>query len=421
MELLRSMQPSFLKPAQAGQAEELQRNQSASSEIRAAATLNTISEFFQENYRPLITAFLLYFVALGSITKLKGKELIAASAGSAAWTVVNGAGIVGLAATAPIVYGVARMLFNWATTPSSTSYQRPRVDPFLHRQEQRREQQVRRQPPVSVASVHDNTTSLDQVDLRAFDQAWEGASRTLAQEAKPLASEKLSIESAATKASHRSTPTLPLTPSRVDILPSLIVGTPVMASIGEQVDNLPRPTVDADLEAAWDEVRSSKGSETVDLEAEFEAFKAVEREESAPLTPVSDTVVKAPAQEEARVESDKGAAFKERLTEARRIAWEFASIVTEKQRDMMPKANLTVGMLLFERERFFDLMMATPNQRIIVLLPSVLTEAQKEKIADLDFEGRCQSVNHFQSQFFKFLELTPAQKNALMPERRAKL
>ena len=461
MELLKLISPFSSNDSQVVRQEGQERPQTESLGLRTAATLNTISTFFQENYRPLLTAFLLYFVALGSITKLKGKELIAASAGSAAWTVVNGASVTGLAATAPIVYGIARMLFNWATTPSST-YERPQAPTHLRRQqEDRRAHQVSFEPVYQEAEI--------QEDSRSFEQAWKDASQTVRtsqlqpnsktllgithpQQSLDLPSgtntsslhvtqynedEQVDLNGAWDRAKQQtqgekllvrpnftsgttvvgSVQLLPQASSlldRAETLPSPIT-TSVRKDLKEQAEKLDLEEEEIDLEEDWDsESEISKEKEKV----EPFSLEIVENEEIVE----DEEIVSSNSEVQKKDESPEKAAFKEKLVEARRIAWEFCTIATKEQRTKMPKeAKFLVGMILNNRERFFNLMEVTLDQRITLLLPSVLTETQKEKIAHLDLKGRYESVNNFQRDFFGFLELTLTQENALMPILQAKL
>lgn len=420
MEYLKSVVsfPSFTQSAK------IQEEDSESREVKAAAMLNTINHFFQNNYRPLITAFLLYFVALGSITHLKGKELLAASAGSAAWTVVHGSSALGLAATAPVVYGVAKMLFNWATTPSATLPMKQAAPVFMSRPQSRTHQEAVRDP-----LSHDAPQ-----DFRVFEEAWQAASQKLQhpqtfvspslvsqhqkdgdrrlQMAQAIASPlvKPLREEAAEEVQHDANPRTQTT--HVFVNPNL-TSSPVHGSLEVNIEDGERATSPVHEPASPATANAPLDTE-VDLEAAWESAEqsiAAVNEEAPPQMPVKEAkkgVEKSP--------------FDQKMMESRRIAWELAAIASETQRAKMPKEISTfLGMVHLRRDQLFRALELTPKQYMILLLPSVLTESQKGKITDLDLRGRCQAVEHFQSKFLEFLELTPEQKRRLTLTQQSRL
>ena len=85
---------------------------------------HAVITFVQNNWKHIVTAFLLYTFAGATFTKLKGRELVAFSSVAAVWTVFQGFSAWSLAAAAPIIYGIAKVVFNWATSGNSTPAQR---------------------------------------------------------------------------------------------------------------------------------------------------------------------------------------------------------------------------------------------------------------------------------------------------------
>lgn len=146
---------------------EASRNQESPRRTTLMETAHATHKIVLENWKPLTTAFIAYFIGLGAFTRLKGKELIAASAACAAFTVAKSESI-GWIATLPVIYGIARTLFNLAPTSNATAAGMPSRSERTPEQEPSQEAQSGRGEDHPIA-----------VDPRTFQEALNDAGHTL--------------------------------------------------------------------------------------------------------------------------------------------------------------------------------------------------------------------------------------------------
>lgn len=382
---------------------------------------HAVITFVQNNWKHIVTAFLLYTFAGATFTKLKGRELVAFSSVAAVWTVFQGFSAWSLAATAPIIYGIAKVIFNWATSGNSTPGQREYRPPvFPAQQAERRDtaasQQQRGQ--TSPERREEPSSRLEEQDLRSFEEAWNGVQHTLSQE------DSVSVVVDQRRQEEVDTPSTHTSPRSTDRQPTVVgspTGVATVISVPTSAD------LHKEMEETWSQVskaeeRSDRQTpplhDPIDLEA---GLVDSQLELTSPLPTVTVTeeeeaVDTATQQVKKKEDVSDRAITEQKFREARRIVWQFAQIANPAQAkkigQLEPKGM--VAALMFSRDAFFRRMEVTPEQRIALLLPSVLTEAQEQKIADLDLNRRYQSATYFQEKFFDFLEVTAIQKKELI-------
>lgn len=410
-----------------------------------------VVNFVKENWKEIVTAFLLYTFAAATFTSLKGRELVAFSSMAAAWTVFQGVSVWSLATAAPIIYGIARVIFNWATAPAQGERQQrfvPSHQPTSHDHN----------APGGDQSQDPRRGGTVSQDQRGLEQAWQGAQRTLSSNP-PRSTTDLGLQAVWDRVSlgkEHDTPLVSQTLPAVDLdqesgkresveLTSQVLHTtvPISSHLGKSVPMLiPSPTsahvdvepsrleTEHDLEAAWGSVRRDperREEEDVALPVSHHTLLDVDveeerREKVEPTTQLASVVT---AEEEEVVDislqpvkiteevSDR-AVTQEKIREARRIVWQFAQIANERQAQkisLLEPKNM-VAALLLDRELFFNRMEVTPEQRIALLLPSVLTETQAKKLA-VGAKQLHQAATHFQADLFEYFELTASQKMEL--------
>lgn len=408
-----------------------------------------VVNFVKENWKDIVTAFLLYTFVAATFTSLKGRELVAFSSMAAAWTVFQGVSVWSLATAAPIIYGIARVIFNWATAPAQGERQQrfvPSHQPTSHHAD----------APIR-DQAHDprrgGTVSQDQ---RVFERAWQDAQSTLSRNP-PRSTTDLGLQADWDRVSleeERVAPSVSQTLPVVDLdqesgererveTTSRVLHTtaPMSSHLGKGVPVLiPSPTsahvepsrlaTEHDLEAAWGSVRRDperREEEDVALPVSHHTLPDVdveeERREKVEPTPQLVPVVAAEEEEvvdrssqpvKTKEEVSDRAVTQEKIREARRIVWQFAQIANERQAQkisLLEPKNM-VATLLLDRELFFNRMEVTPEQRIALLLPSVLTETQAKKLA-VGAKQLHQAATHFQADLFEYFELTASQKMEL--------
>ena len=181
-----------------------------------------------------------------------------------------------------------------------------------------------------------------------------------------------------------------------------------------------------EMEETWSQVSEEEersGRQTpplhdpIDLEA---GLVDSQLELTSPLPTVTvaeeeEAVDTATQQVKKKEEVSDRAITEQKFREARRIVWQFAQIANPAQAEKISRLEpkSMVAALMFSRDTFFRRMEVTPEQRIALLLPSVLTEAQAEKIS-VGVEELHQAATHFQPKLFEYLEVTASQKKELI-------
>ncbi len=387
---------------------------------------HAVVAFVRDNWKNIVTAFLLYMFAAATFTKLKGRELVAFSSVAAVWTVFQGFSAWSLAAAAPIIYGIAKVVFNWATSGNSTPAQREYRPPvFPAQQTERRDTAAsqQRRGQTSPDRREGASSRLEEQDLRSFEEAWNGAQRTPSQPGaikSPADGVSVVVDQSGIKEAHTPPSTSPRSTDRQPTVVASPIGVATVISVPTSAN------LQEEMEETWSQVSEEERSgrqtpalhDPIDLETGL-VDSQLELTSPLPTTTVAEeeeVVDTATQQVKKKEEVSDRAITEQKLREARRIVWQFAQIANPAQAGKISRLEpkIMVAAFMFSRDAFFTRMEVTPEQRIALLLPSVLTEAQEQKIADLDLNGRYQSATYFQEKFFDFLEVTAIQKKELI-------
>ncbi|MDN3509502.1 MAG: hypothetical protein P0S93_05795, partial [Candidatus Neptunochlamydia sp.] len=380
------------------------KNETERDDSNLSNAARSVADFVRNNWKHFITAFLLYIFTAKTLTTLKGRGLVAFSSAAAGWTVYQGMNVWSLATAVPIIYGIARAIFNWATSPPTDQSQRSDADIFQQRRDQT--QVCREQDRETFGRAwNEAELKLENQDWEtfAFGRAWNEAERALSQHRaieKQPDSVSVGVDQNHQEKNRPTTYTLSRPTDRYSgvITSPLVLAAPIL-----------HDTVDLEQDRDRDHVELTSPPSTTTTVAEEEE--------------VVDTAAQ---QVNKKPEASDRAITEEKLTEARRILWEFSEIANRRQSQKIARLNPEhlIKELSFNREAFFNRMEVTLGQRIALLLPSVLTEAQKEKTS-VKVKGLYLTATHFPvTTLFKYLELTLSQKAKLigpLPQQLPKL